>query len=343
MAPNLTVHVKNISASTDDKEIKDFFSFCGKITDLKVTSAADNTKEATVVFEKETAAKTAQLLNNTQLSGNQITVTPEQDSEDTGPTTNAERDSDEITQEEKPRSRILAEYLAHGYVVGDVALQRAIELDQKHGVTNRFVTTLQGLDSKYHATDRAKAADQSYGITQRAGTMFGGLSSYFEKATNTPTGKKLVNFYTQGQRQVQDIHAEARRLAELKKDEHGGSAYKASGLERVFGKEKEQEKSAGLDGASEYTPTTTQDGTQTCGCNGQSKVCGCSEGKCACGSCAKAKQNVQTCDCSGDKAQCKSSASGVPQPGPKAGTTESTPIAPTGDAIPSKAPGSEKS
>jgi hypothetical protein len=36
------------------------------------------------------------------------------------------------------------------------------------------------------------------------------------------------------------------------------------------------------------------------------------------------------------------SASGIPQPGPKAGTTESTPIAPTGDAIPSKEPGSEK-
>ncbi|KAK6956921.1 hypothetical protein Daesc_002203 [Daldinia eschscholtzii] len=55
------------------------------------------------------------------------------------------------------------------------------------------------------------------------------------------TGKKLVSFYTQSQRQVQDIHAEARRLADLKKEEHGGSAYKASGLERVFGKEKEQE------------------------------------------------------------------------------------------------------
>jgi len=36
--------------------------------------------------------------------------------------TNAERDSDEITQEEKPRSRILAEYLAHGYVVGNAGI-----------------------------------------------------------------------------------------------------------------------------------------------------------------------------------------------------------------------------
>ncbi|KAI0139115.1 hypothetical protein F4776DRAFT_51945 [Hypoxylon sp. NC0597] len=241
MASNLTVLVKNINAEADDKEIKDFFSFCGKITEIKVTPGEGNTKDASVTFEKETAAKTAQLLNNTQLKGTQISVIPADGKTDDGTphTTNTDRDTDEITQEEKPRSRILAEYLAHGYVIGDAALQRAIELDHKHGVIDRFKNTLISLDQKYHATERAKATDQSYGITNRANSIFSGISSYFEKATNSPTGKKLVKFYTEGQRQVQDIHAEARRLAELKKQEHGGSAYKASGLERVFGKEKE--------------------------------------------------------------------------------------------------------
>lgn len=153
---------------------------------------------------------------------------------------NADRDTDEITQEEKPRVRILAEYLSQGYVVGDAAIQRAIELDHTHGVSSRFMTTINGLDEKLHATDRAKATDQSYGLTERASSFLTGLGSYFEKATNTPTGKKLVKFYEDGQKQVQEVHAEARRLADLKKDEHGGSAYKASGLEKVFGKEKEQ-------------------------------------------------------------------------------------------------------
>ena len=148
-----------------------------------------------------------------------------------------ERDSDEITQEEKPRGRIFAEYLAHGYVVGDAAIAQAVALDHKHGVTSRFYTTLQNLDKKYKASDRAKTADQSYGITQRANTLFSGLNSYFEKATNTATGQKIANFYGQTQHQVLDIHNEARRLAELKKDEHGGSAYKAAGLEKVFGAE----------------------------------------------------------------------------------------------------------
>jgi hypothetical protein len=239
MVSKSTVVVKNISPESTDDSIRDFFSFCGSITDLKITSEGE-ARTAEVTFEKETAAKTALLLNNTQLGSNHITVTGAGgDSDDTphSPKNNVDRDSDEITQEEKPRARILAEYLAQGYVVGDAAIARAIDLDAKHGVSSRFLATLQQLDTKYHATDRAKATDESYGITQRATNFLGGLSSYFEKATNTPTGKKIAQFYTDGSKQVQEVHAEARRLADLKKDEHGGSAYKAAGLDKVFGKE----------------------------------------------------------------------------------------------------------
>jgi hypothetical protein len=113
-----------------------------------------------VTFEKETAAKTALLLDNTQLGSTQVQVSSASGStEDDGShfTTNAERDSDEITQEEKPRSRIIAEYLAHGYVIGDQATQRAIDLDSKHGVSSRFLSTLNSIDQKYHATDKAKS------------------------------------------------------------------------------------------------------------------------------------------------------------------------------------------
>lgn len=85
------------------------------------------------------------------------------------------------------------------------------------------MSTLQSLDSKYHATDKAKSVDQSYGVTQRTNSLLSGLTSYYEKAAGTPTGQKLVNFYTQTSRQVQDIHAEARRLADIKKQEAGGS------------------------------------------------------------------------------------------------------------------------
>jgi len=220
-----TVHVKNISKATSEKEVKDFFSFCGKISNIEITPAGE-TQDATVTFEKETAAKTALLLDNTQLGATQVKVASATgSSEDDGShyTTNAERDSDEITQEEKPRSRILAEYLAHGYVVGNSTIERAIALDQQHGVSSRFLNTLQSLDQKYHATDKAKSVDQSYGVTQKTSSLLSGLTSYYEKAAGTPTGQKLVNFYTQTQKQVLDIHNEAARLAELKKQEAKGS------------------------------------------------------------------------------------------------------------------------
>lgn len=47
------------------------------------------------------------------------------------------------------------------------------------------------------------------------------MNSFYEKAAGTPTGQKVVNFYTQTSRQVQDIHTEARRLADIKKQEAG--------------------------------------------------------------------------------------------------------------------------
>ncbi|KAJ5047661.1 uncharacterized protein L3040_003481 [Drepanopeziza brunnea f. sp. 'multigermtubi'] len=248
-----TVHVKNISSATSKKEVQDFFSFCGKISSLELTPA-DKTQNATVTFEKETAAKTALLLDNTQLGASSVQVTSATGSNDDDGShfsEHAERDSDEITQEEKPRSRIAAEYIAHGYVLGDQAIQKAIDLDNKHGVSNRFLSTLTNLDAKYHATDKAKSVDQSYGVSQKAGSLLSGLSSYFEKAVGTPTGQKLVNFYSQSSKQVQDIHAEARRLADLKKTE--------AGVSKVPGTEKTTSTPAA---ASATTPSATAAATE---------------------------------------------------------------------------------
>jgi hypothetical protein len=122
----------------------------------------------------------------------------------------------DIEQEDKPRSRIVAEYLAHGYVISDQAIQKAIALDQKHGFSSKFTTALSTFDQKLKATDRAKGLDESYKITDKATSGWRGLNSYFEKALDTPSGKKLHSFYVQTNKQVQDIHNEARRLADLK-------------------------------------------------------------------------------------------------------------------------------
>ena len=49
---------------------------------------------------------------------------------------------------EAARCAVAAEYLAKGYTLSDQILQRAIELDQQHGISNRFLSYIQSLDTK---------------------------------------------------------------------------------------------------------------------------------------------------------------------------------------------------
>jgi RNA recognition motif-containing protein len=225
MSGSNVVHVKGIAATTTEKEVRDFFSFCGKISNLTLTpesGEAGASQSATVTFEKETAAKTALLLDNTQLGPAAVHVEAAQSIDDIAGANAAsaheakDEHQHDIEQEDKPRSRIIAEYLAHGYTVSDQAIQQAIALDNKHGFSNKFTNALTNFDTKFKATDRAKGIDEKYNITNQASTGWRGLTSYFEKALDTPTGQKVRDFYAQTDKQVRDIHTEARRLADLK-------------------------------------------------------------------------------------------------------------------------------
>lgn len=172
------------------------------------------------------ATKTALLLDQTQLGSSAVHVEAAQNVEGiagekgTGAAESKETEH-EIEQEDKPRSRIIAEYLAHGYVISDNAIQQAIALDQKHGFSTRFTSALTNFDQKFSATERAKGLDQSYQISDRAVSGWRGLHSYFEAALNHPSGHKLREFYVQTDKQVRDIHNEARRLADLKQGKGG--------------------------------------------------------------------------------------------------------------------------
>lgn len=283
------VHVKNISHETSDKEVRDFFSFCGKISSLSVTpasDAADSPKTATVTFEKETAAKTALLLDNTQLGPSQVSVSAASSIGDIAPGSGEE---EELTQEDKPRSRIVAEYLAHGYVLSDQAISKAIALDNKHGISSRFTNALTSFDSKYKATDKAKGIDASYGISDKAAQGWRGMMSYYEKAIGTPTGQKLADFYTKGNKQVQDVHTEARRLADLKAGKSTGPS--------------SHEAAPGHGGSFEENAkhlTPVEGGEKTvCTCGGDSGVCPCVN--CSCAGCAKSKAKIQTATGDADK------------------------------------------
>lgn len=297
-----TVHVKGIAHETSEKEVRDFFSFCGKITSLSVTPTEDSPEaplSATVTFEKETAAKTALLLDNTQLGSSSVHVSSASNLDDLAGSKAADHstdDSTEISQEDKPRSRILAEYLAHGYTISDHAIQRAISLDNKHGFSSRFTSALAGFDSKFKATDKARSVDTSYGISDKASAGLGALSSYYEKAMGTPTGQRVRSFYLQGDKQVREVHAEARRLADLKAGKSETSPVAGTEGEKVTCKCDSKEGNCPCPpghcactncAKSDVKEVQSEPKLTTCGCQGEEGVCGCAPGECACGSCPK--------------------------------------------------------
>jgi len=151
--------------------------------------------------------------------------------------------------------------LAQGYSIGDAALEKALSIDKQHGLTTKFYNLLYTLDTKLHATETAKATDQTYHITEKAAGVTQAATStfsrYFEKFAGTPTGRKVRGFYQEGEKQVLDVHNEARRLADLKKRE-------------------EEEKK--IHAPEEKT---------TCTCGGNEGACKCEPGKCDCAGCVK--------------------------------------------------------
>lgn len=268
-----------------------------------------------MTFEKETAAKTALLLDNTQLGKSQVHVstasTIDQVAIQAGAAvaSAAQTADDHISQEDKPRSRIVAEYLAHGYTLSDNVIQRAINLDSQHGFSNKFTSALTNFDQKYKVTDKSKEVDNKYKVTDKAWNAWSGLNSYFEKAMGTPTGQKVRDFYVQGEKQVLDVHTEARRLADLKKDKEEPhavagqpekTACSCGGAEGVCGCA--PGKCSCVNCAKSDNPNKTENPPQAvqgtektvCTCGGKDGVCGCAPGKCACASCAKATPDAVT-------------------------------------------------
>ncbi|KAI7960030.1 hypothetical protein MJO29_005098, partial [Puccinia striiformis f. sp. tritici] len=213
-----TVNVSGISETTTEHSLNEFFSFCGKIKSIQRTE-----KSATIVFEKESAAKTSLMLDGGTLDNSviQVTLPASSGSSETpaSPTTPGEHD--ELKQEDKPRSAIAAEYLAHGYILGDQAVAKAIALDQKHGISAKFSTYFHKIQER---AAKAKPATPTLDATaaplaapaKGLSSLMGWSQQYYEKALASKHGAKVKEFYTTTSKQVLDVHSEATRIAEEK-------------------------------------------------------------------------------------------------------------------------------
>ncbi|SPO30383.1 related to SSP120 - secretory protein [Ustilago trichophora] len=149
-APASIVVVTGINKSTAKKQVDDFFSFCGSITNLDLTDDGAAHQKAVIEFAKPSAASTAVMLHGSSLDGATLSVALAGDAAAAASATAATAahndDAQPVGQEDKPKTAIVAEYLAHGYTISDEITKRAIELDSKHGLSTKFKGYLSQLD-----------------------------------------------------------------------------------------------------------------------------------------------------------------------------------------------------
>jgi hypothetical protein len=220
-----TVNVSNISPSTTEAQLKDYFALCGKIASIDYSEKEHTAK---IAFEKGNATQTALMLNDANLDGATLNVTSglaHQD-EHRSPT------EESCEQSDKPRAGIAAEYLAKGDILSDHILQRAIEMDNKQGISKQFLSYFHSLDKSVgkhtlgpdqtisgklqstvdKAVQQARTIDEEKGYSKT-------VHDYYLKAIMSPLGQRVRMFYTDTSKQVQDIHEEARRIVDHEKEQ----------------------------------------------------------------------------------------------------------------------------
>lgn len=166
-----TVVVTNISPSANEKTLSEFFSFCGKITSLKLTKFPNKGGEAVVVFETESAAKTALLLTNALIADRPITVAPffeEVHSEkspnlpETGETVELKEQISHKTpaSTDNTHTSVIASLIAAGYILGNDALNKARAIDEENQISSKIISAATV------AKDKMTEIDQQLHITE---------------------------------------------------------------------------------------------------------------------------------------------------------------------------------
>ncbi|KAF9428317.1 hypothetical protein BGZ94_002789 [Podila epigama] len=213
--PNL-IYVSNISAAASERTVKDFFLFCGKIQEFELQKEGDR-QVALVLFERESAAKTACMLTNAMIVDSQISVKPyfEEPGEASG---------DNVPQENKPKVTVLAEILAAGYGIQDQIIEKGLEIDAKYGFVGRIQSYVEAakaqaktLDEKYHIAAKATELDHKYHVQDRVNAAVGTGLDYSNQALQSAPGQKVAGVAAQVKEQIAAVHYEARRLADEKK------------------------------------------------------------------------------------------------------------------------------
>merc|ERR1712093_742062 len=206
------VYIANLSPTTSKESLDKFMAFCGSIQSIEMQEG----NKAIVTFEKPSAASTALMLNGGTLDGSPIQVSSELVDEDTPSIVGEEHYHDDIPQEAKPRTAIVAEYIASGYILSEGIINKAVAFDQKNGISRTFLDFFRKLTEQ--ARTKAGELDQQVHLTEKAKNAWQVGKSYYSKVLTSEFGQQAQSFYTQTSNNIKSVHEEASRIAADKKN-----------------------------------------------------------------------------------------------------------------------------
>jgi len=172
--PNCAVFVSNIGPNAGENTIAEFFSFCGRIEALSLTTLPDGTKQAVVVFDSPKAARTALILHNSLIYERTISVLPANAQPQVEIPTPSETPNPHIEKANKSplpenATHAIASMLAAGYKLSQNALEQAKALDEKTGLSEKISSTAKQAVEKVKG--KVDEIDEKLGISVKVQTV----------------------------------------------------------------------------------------------------------------------------------------------------------------------------
>eukprot|EP01103_Thecamoeba_quadrilineata_P020016 TRINITY_DN8388_c0_g1_i1.p1 TRINITY_DN8388_c0_g1~~TRINITY_DN8388_c0_g1_i1.p1 ORF type:complete len:271 (-),score=53.69 TRINITY_DN8388_c0_g1_i1:82-894(-) len=259
-----TVFVSHISPTATPQHISDFFNFCGTVKNISLNLVPNHDGQAIVTFETEEAAKTALLLTNALIEDRPITVEsydpenkehqlpiPQQHSTDRV----VQSDIPSDTTTEQKTTGVIAPILAAGYQLGNDALSKIKEIDEKNNISKNIISATDAtfnkvieLDKTLHVSSTvgniSKKVDDSLKITQNYNaaveSMASSIDSSYVKVKETPAVQTAVNNLNQMSQtvsnffappaeviksQINEVQTQTREIIEKKEAEKGTNVH----------------------------------------------------------------------------------------------------------------------
>lgn len=217
------------------------------MTDVWLFRDDDNQHQVALIhFERESAAKTATLLSNGKhliqssikddfwqctlalIDQSHIIVShyfessvPKEESSLT----------EEKSQESKPKSRIVAEILANGYILQDQVVAKGLEYDSKYHLSTRLggylsalTSNVKQMDDKYRIWDKAIEIDSKFKIQEKVHHATQTAHTTAQAALHSPTGQKVHDLANQTLAQIAAVHYEAKKIQNEKLASHAAAS-----------------------------------------------------------------------------------------------------------------------